>query len=104
MEGSDAGTAAARDDRADDEHHDPDRLSAYRKIFATRARKDGSRHVADLTADELEILQWDAEYFEQLAGYGTWDPKGLAELNAARALLRSLAKVTAPADRAPLAS
>ncbi|WP_410591068.1 hypothetical protein [Amycolatopsis sp. lyj-23] len=98
IEGSDAAIALDHKGGTDDPTHDPkdydpDRLSAYRRIFETPARKDGSRHVADLTVEELDVLTWDAEYFETLSLDNTWDADGRAELNAARAMLRALANV-----------
>lgn len=98
FEGSDAALALEHDGSDDDSAHnprdyDPDRLSAYRKIFDTPARADGSCHVAGLTADELDVLKWDAEYFVMLAADNTWNADGRADLNAARAMLRAIEKL-----------
>lgn len=91
------GTGRAADLDVCPEEHDEEVISLYRKVFDTSPRKDGSRHVR-LTRPEMDVLQEEAERLALVAADDARvrDPHGLADLNAATAVLRAVGKLLRP--------
>ena len=84
------GTQAWADTRSGrPSHENPDDLSLMRKVRDAPTRKDGSA-IVDLTPGEVEALLSYAEAMERAAADNAWEPDGLADLNAARGMLRRI--------------
>lgn len=73
---------------------DPETIALFQKVFAAKSRKDGSAWVELDEADLAELHKW-MTYLESAVGdnIADGDMSALAELNAARAVMRAIGRV-----------
>ena len=70
------------------------RIAAYRMVFDTTPRADGSRHVAWPTRDHLDMLREITETLEEVSLHNAGTcADARADLNAARAMLKGITKL-----------